>query len=102
MFPVGTTITISPAQVSGFPVPSVQFRWLRDGEEIPGADVTSYAVTLVDVGASLSVRQTASNPIGSVSVVSNSVQIDTVELVGLPIMFDGRNLTFDNQNLELR
>jgi hypothetical protein len=60
---VGSTITtvLGPIE-SELGTVHIDYQWLRDGEEIPGATDKSYTLTEREAGASVSVRITASKP----------------------------------------
>ncbi|MCR2764894.1 S8 family serine peptidase [Microbacterium sp. zg.B48] len=58
---VGDTLTVSPGAWEPDAV-DLAHRWLRNGQPIPDADGARYRVTAADVGAALSVQETASRP----------------------------------------
>jgi hypothetical protein len=68
----GDSLTCDPGTWTGSPT-GFEFQWLRDGAQIAGANSDSYTVTADDIGADISCRVTASNPVGSTSADSNAV-----------------------------
>lgn len=58
---VGSTVTVSPATWTLEGTQST-FQWLRDGAPIAGATGDSYTLTTADLGAALSVRESAALP----------------------------------------
>lgn len=67
---VGDTLTISTVTWENSPT-SHAYQWLRDGVEIGGATSINYTATEADIGAVLSVRDTATNIAGSGSATSD-------------------------------
>jgi hypothetical protein len=60
---VGSTVTtvLGPVEEAAKHV-HIEYQWLRDGEEIPGATSKSYTLVDADAGASVAVRITATKP----------------------------------------
>lgn len=65
---VGSGLSCRPVGFSG--EVGFAYRWLRNGVAISGATGAGYAPVDADVGARLSCRVVASNPVGSVTVTS--------------------------------
>lgn len=57
----GEQLTFTPGAITPADA-KLTYRWLRDGEVIPGADGTAYAPTTEDVGHAISVRATMTKP----------------------------------------
>jgi hypothetical protein len=74
---LGDTLTATAGTWSGVPAPSLSYQWLRGGVEIAGETGTTYVITLADSGASITVRETATNSEGSAFEVSNAITADT-------------------------
>jgi len=66
-----STLTATTGTVSNEPTSTWQ--WKADGVAISGATSTTYVLTLDDVGKSITVTQTATNPVGTVSATSSAV-----------------------------
>jgi hypothetical protein len=74
---LGDTLTVTAGTWSGVPAPTLAYQWLRGGVEIAGETGTTYVITLADSGASITVRETATNSEGSAFEVSNAITADT-------------------------
>jgi hypothetical protein len=74
---LGDTLTVTAGTWSGVPEPTLTYQWLRGGVEIAGETGTTYVITLADSGASITVRETATNSEGSAFEVSNAITADT-------------------------
>jgi hypothetical protein len=72
---VGETLTAVPATVTGFPVPTRSWQWLRDGSNIIGAINSTYTLVSADNETVVSVLQTETNAIGSDSAESDGVDV---------------------------
>lgn len=73
---VGQPLTCSEGAWTTPAPTSYTYRWLRDGVAIGGAEANTYTVTAADEGHSISCEVTATDAVGSKSVVSgNSVAI---------------------------
>lgn len=73
---VGSPISTNNGTWTGNPVPTYTYQALKDGSNISGATTSSYTPITGDVGSAISYRVTASNVVGSVSVVtSNSITV---------------------------
>jgi hypothetical protein len=72
---VGQTLTASAAGVTGYPVPSRTWQWLRDGSNISGATSSTYTLVSADGGTDVSVRQTETNALGFDLAVSSVVSV---------------------------
>ena len=62
------TATVSQANNTG----TLQYQWLRDGENIPGANAITYTLVADDIGHTLSVVVTSSIESGSVASAATS------------------------------
>jgi hypothetical protein len=51
------------------------YQWKRNGVNISGATASTYTLVLADAGASISCQVTASNSLGSLSVVGNQINV---------------------------
>lgn len=69
----GQTLTVSNGTWTGSPTPTYTRQWRRNGVNISGATATTYLLVAGDVGAIITVVVTATNALGSVTKVSNSV-----------------------------
>ena len=67
----GDPLTVTPGTVDY--TSTMTYQWRRDGAAIGGATTTGYTLTASDVGAIISVTQTATNSGGSVSSTSAGV-----------------------------
>lgn len=71
---VGVPLTLVPGAYAGNPTPSVAPAvWKRNGVAISGATGNTYTPVVADVGATLTVSETATNTEGSVTGTSASV-----------------------------
>src|SRR5439155_4117986 len=61
-----------PATWRGSPAPVFSYKWLRDGQSIPGATASTYTVGKSDQLRSLSCRVTARNSEGSAEETSSN------------------------------
>lgn len=72
---VGSTLTASPGNWSGYPAPSFAYQWSSCGtsgcSSITGAQNASYTVQSADAGSTLKVTVTATNPVGSAAADSD-------------------------------
>lgn len=66
---VGTVLTAT-AVVTGSPVPTVAYQWLKAGANIAGATARTYTPVAGDVGAVLACKATATNKKGSANKTS--------------------------------
>lgn len=72
---VGAALTCLPGRYSGRPQdPDPTYEWLRNGSPIAGETATTYTVREGDVGSTIACRETVTNPSGSVSATSASVE----------------------------
>lgn len=71
----GSVLSAVPGNWAGRPTPTNSYQWLKDGVEIAGATTTTYTTTSSDSGSVITCRETAVNPGGSASVVSNGIQV---------------------------
>lgn len=70
---IGQTLTASPASATGT-IDSRSYQWRRGNSDISGQTSTTYVVTSLDVGNSLTVRETLNNSVnGNVSRISNAL-----------------------------
>ncbi len=70
----GQTLTATAGSYDGNPAPTVTRQWLRDGAPISGATGLSYQLQAADVGATVTLRETATNGVGSsIQAVSNGI-----------------------------
>ncbi len=72
---VGHPLTCSAGEWSGSPVPSLSYRWQRNGGNIAGAAAGTYTTTTEDAGAAIGCVVTASNSAGSLEVASNTIEM---------------------------
>ena len=61
----GQTLTATEASVTGSPTPTTTWQWERSGTPISGATASTYVLTALDVGETLTVVQTETNSEGS-------------------------------------
>lgn len=84
---VGAVLTATAGVWTGNPIPTVTRQWLRSGAAISGATGSLYVTTQADLGASITLRETAANSVGSKSATSNAIgpiQSDALRFVGVP------------------
>lgn len=67
---VGEVLTVTPGEWTGIASPSLSYQWEADGDPITGATGTTYTPVEGDVGAEITVTETAMNWKGSVSETS--------------------------------
>jgi hypothetical protein len=72
---VGQTLSCTDGSWTGIPTLAFAQRWLRDSAPIPGATGSTYAVQAADVGHGLACEVTATNEVGSVNAVSNTLDV---------------------------
>lgn len=70
---VGQVLTASKGYWSGVPYPTFTYQWLRDGVEISGATSSTYTLVSADIGASITVKITATNSEGTATATSASL-----------------------------
>ncbi|MCB9620440.1 MAG: hypothetical protein H6724_13465 [Sandaracinus sp.] len=70
---IGQTLTSTLGSWSGEQPITYARQWLRDGVEISGATNDSYLLAVADYDADITCRITATNALGSVSAVSNTL-----------------------------
>jgi hypothetical protein len=59
---------ISPYfNVGGYPIPSIEYQWLKNGDDIIGASGITYEILSVDIDSNIGVRVTMSNIYGEVN-----------------------------------
>ena len=71
----GRTLTCSQGSWAGTTIKRYAFQWLRDGSDIAGATVVTYAVTATDAGHTLACQVRATNIAGSASATSAGTAI---------------------------
>jgi hypothetical protein len=67
---VGVTLTADEGTWTGIPTPTLTLQWFADGVAIAGATASTYDPVAGDIGAVITVRVTATNVRGTVSVTS--------------------------------
>lgn len=67
---VGLTLSALAATVTGSPTPTRTWQWYRGATLISGATTSAYTPVYADLGATLTVKQTETNPSGSVDATS--------------------------------
>lgn len=67
---VGQTLTVAPGTWTGTPAPSLSYKWFSGGESIPGATGTTYQLQASDEGNTVTVLETATNPLGTAHAMS--------------------------------
>lgn len=67
---VGQTLTVTPGAWSGVGEPDLTYQWNADGSAIDGATGLTYVPTAEDIGAVLTVTETARNWKGTASETS--------------------------------
>jgi Carboxypeptidase regulatory-like domain len=72
---VGETLSCSTGSWSGTPVPTLSYKWLRDGVAIAGATISTYKLQAADEGHNVACEVTATNTAGEKSATSNSVSV---------------------------
>ena len=68
---VGQVLTASNGTWTGTPTPTYTRQWLRNGTVISGATGTTYTLVEADEGATIRVRVTGTNTLGSAQATSN-------------------------------
>lgn len=66
-------LSVTPGTYSGTPAPVLTYQWLADGEPIVGATDDTYTLTAAEIGAMISVAETATNTGGDVTAVSDEI-----------------------------
>lgn len=69
----GQTLTTTNGTWTGSPTPTYTRQWRRNGTAIAGATNTTYVLQAADVGTTITCLVTATNTLGAVQRVSNSV-----------------------------
>lgn len=77
----GSTLTATPGTWGGSPAPTLTYQWRRDGVAILGATGTTYVTQPDDIDATVTVAETATNDAGTLTSISNGID---VVLVGTP------------------
>jgi Carboxypeptidase regulatory-like domain len=72
---VGQALSCTNGSWTGLPTISFAQKWLRDGAAIPGASSATYTVQAADAGHGFACEVTATNEIGSISAVSNTLDV---------------------------
>jgi hypothetical protein len=75
---VGQPITLDPGIWSGVPAPELEYIWLRDGVEIPGATDPVYLPGVAEDGALLGARVTARNSAGLASAETATLRVTEI------------------------
>lgn len=70
---VGQVLTCTAGTWTGNPVPSVTRQWYRGASAISGATGLAYTLASADVGALITVRETATNVVGPRTATSNAI-----------------------------
>lgn len=94
---VGSTLTVSPASVTGDLV-TTTYQWERDGSEISGATNTTYELVADDAGTDITVVQTSTNAAGSDEAESDPLTIE-LQYVAIPtadVSGTSATLTYSN------
>lgn len=71
----GSTLTCSPGAWSGVTPITYAFRWRRNGTLVPNATTSTYVIAQSDSGKSIVCSVTASNAVGSTTVVSSAFSV---------------------------
>ena len=74
---VGEPLTCVAGPWSGEPAPALNYQWLLEGVPISTATRSEYEITLTDAGRSISCEVTGTNSVGSDSIYSRSVKVQT-------------------------
>lgn len=77
---VGETLTGDDGEWSGTPAPTLTRQWFADGAEIPGATGETYVPVEGDIGKTITLTVTATNPAGTVSATSEPTAAVTAAL----------------------
>jgi hypothetical protein len=75
---VGQVLTCTPGVYSGNPVPTVTRQWRRGASNISGATGLTYTLQAGDAGTSITCRETATSPSGSVTSTSNAISVAVI------------------------
>ncbi|HVO55938.1 MAG TPA: lamin tail domain-containing protein [Solirubrobacterales bacterium] len=94
---VGSSLSCDPGSWNGVPAPSFGYQWLSNGSPIGSATSSSYTTTAADAGAAISCEVTATNASGSVSAISNAIQIPVRGCNGVSITGAGTTTQSDAQ-----
>lgn len=78
----GQTLTATTGSWTGSPTPTYAYQWRRSGVDVAGATASAYILGASDVGATISVRVTATNTAGSASADSLSTATVTAAPTG--------------------
>lgn len=70
-----TTLSVTPGLWQGMPIPTLSYKWLRDGLEIPGETGLNYIVQPADQGHDISVSERGINDNGAATALSNVISI---------------------------
>jgi hypothetical protein len=76
---VGQTLTAVPGEWSGVAAPTLSYQWNADDEPIAGATGTAYSPVEGDIGALITVTETARNWKGAASETSAATDAVTAE-----------------------
>lgn len=76
----GNTLTATPGTWTGTPTPTLSYQWERNGADIGGATALTYVLTVTDVGASVRIRETATNVVSAVSAWSTTLLVPSPQL----------------------
>ncbi len=75
---VGQTLTCANGSWTGEPKPTFTHTWLRNGNPIAGAALSTYVVQSADQGSGLACKVTAKNAHGTASATSNTLSVPPV------------------------
>ncbi|HZO07003.1 MAG TPA: substrate-binding domain-containing protein, partial [Solirubrobacterales bacterium] len=89
---VGQPLTCAPGSWSGTPAPSFTYTWLRNGQIIGGASLSTYTPATADLGKPIRCRVTATNTAAAVNAPSNTIQISVLRCTGADISGAGSSL----------
>lgn len=71
----GSTLTATPGTWNGRPTPTLSYQWYRAGVAIGGETALTYVTQLADIGANITVRETATNTGGTAFQNSNAIAV---------------------------
>ena len=78
---VGSTLTTSNVQWTGYPTPTLTYQWQKNGAPISGETTTSYIIVTSDLGSTITCKVRATNSSGT----ANATSIPTTP-TGVPVI----------------
>lgn len=88
---VGFTVTATRGTWTAYPTPAYTYQWRRNGVAIANAVNQSYVIQLDDLGATLTVTETATNSVNSGSATSVATSVVAAAL-SAPVLVTGPSI----------